>query len=153
MSKEFSDAFEDSFNLLCGAALGRGMSRDVFECALLPDCVVKVETGAQRFQNIMEWETWQIVRHTKAARWFAECRWISPNGRVLIQERTRPPAPNEYLDKVPVWFTDLKRTNWGMAKTNRDSKQFFVCHDYGTCLAIQEGTTTTRMKKAQWHEG
>ena len=85
-------AFEEAFNLLCGTRINWGMSRTVYECTLLPDCVVKVETGSQHFQNVMEWETWQIVKGAPASRWFAACRWISPNGKVLIQERTRPPS-------------------------------------------------------------
>lgn len=146
------EAFEEAFNLLCGTKIGEGMSRTVFECALLPNCVVKVETAPQRFQNILEWETWQIVCGTQASRWFAECKWISPNGKILIQERTRPPAPTEFLEKVPIWFTDLKRTNWGMAATNKDAKQYLVCHDYGTSLMLQDGTSTKRMKKAEWYD-
>lgn len=144
--------FEEAFNLLCGERIGRGMSRDVFECSLLPDCVVKVETDAQRFQNILEWQTWEMVKHTAASRWFAECRWLSPNGRVLIQERTRPAGPGDYPKRVPVWFTDLKRGNWGMAVTNDPQKQYLVCHDYGTSLVIQEGTTTKRLRVANWSE-
>lgn len=147
-----SRAFEEAYNLLCGERIGYGMSRMVFECTLLPDCVVKVETDAQRFQNIVEWETWKTVQHTPAARWFAQCKWISPSGVVLIQERTRPPAPQEFLDKIPVWFTDTKRTNWGMASTNKSGKQFLVCHDYGTSLMLQEGTVTKRLKKAEWYD-
>jgi hypothetical protein len=145
-----SAEFEDAFNLLCGRELGRGMSRTVFECALLPGYVVKVENKPGVFQNIMEWHTWQDVKDTPSSRWFAECRWVSPNGKILIQERTRTPARHEFPAKVPVWFTDLKRTNWGMAKTNKEGTDYLVCHDYGTALVIQEGTTTTRMKKAEW---
>jgi hypothetical protein len=145
-----SEAFEEAFNLLCGDLIGRGMSRTVYECALLPDCVVKIETDPHRFQNVIEWETWRMVESAAASRWFAECKWISPNGKVLVQERTRPPAPLEFLEKVPVWFTDLKRTNWGMSKTNREDKQYLVCHDYGTSLMLQEGTSTKRLKKADW---
>ena len=104
-----SEAFEEAFNLLCGDKLGYGVSRNVFECTLVPDCVVKVETDPRRFQNVMEWEIWQRVRDTPASRWFAAARWISPNGKILIMERTRPPAATEYLEKVPAWFTDLKR--------------------------------------------
>ncbi len=149
-----SAAFEEAFNLLCGEKIGYGMSREVFECALLPGYVVKVETDRQRFQNVIEWETWNTVVGTAASRWFAECKWISPNGKILIQERTRPPAPTEFLDRVPVWFTDLKRTNWGMARAGKDGtgRQFLVCHDYGTSLALQEGTSTKRMKRAEWYE-
>ena len=147
-------AYEEAFNLLCGAKLGEGMSRTVFECELLPDCVVKVETDARRFQNVMEWEIWQRVKDTPAARWFAQCRWISPSGLVLIMERTRVPGQSEYLEKVPAWFTDLKRQNWGMAraekKDGKPGREWLVCHDYGTSLVIEEGTITKRMRKADW---
>lgn len=145
-------AFEEAFNLLCGKKIGSGMSRTVFECTLLPDCVVKVETDPQMFQNIIEWETWHTVKNMNAAKWFAECGWISPNGRILIQERTRPPAPNEFLLEIPIWFTDTKKSNWGMANTNSGDKQVLVCHDYGTSLMLQKGTTTKRLKKADWFD-
>lgn len=143
-------AFEEAFNLLCGDKIGEGMSRTVFECKLLPDCVVKVETDPQRFQNVIEWETWNLVSWTKASRWFAECKWISPNGKILVMERTRPAGPADLPDKVPVWFTDLKPGNWGMSKTNKEGKEYLVCHDYGTSLMLQEGTITKRLKKADW---
>lgn len=146
-----SAAFEEAFNLLCGKLLGEGMSRKVFACALLPDCVVKVEEDPYRFQNVIEWETWSTVQWTKASRWFAECRWISPNGRILVQERTRPAGPADFVDKVPLWFTDLKQENWGMAKARAgDGRERLVCHDYGTSLVLQEGTVTQRLKKASW---
>lgn len=150
----WEEAFPEAFNLLCGDKLGAGMSRTVFACTLLPDCVVKVETNSHSFQNVMEWQTAQMVGGTAASRWFAKCLWISPNGKVLIQERTRPPGPSEFVDRVPVWFTDLKRTNWGMAKAQKKDgspgKEWLVCHDYGTSLALQEGTITKRLKKADW---
>lgn len=149
-------AFEEAFNLLCGEQIGRGMSRQVFECALVPGCVVKIETDPQRFQNIIEWETWRIVSCMSASRWFAECRWISPNGRILIQERTRPAGIGELPDKVPVWFSDLKRSNWGMAPSQKRGgaagKEWAVCHDYGTSLMLQDGTATKRLKTADWYE-
>ncbi len=150
-------AFEESFNLLCGGKIGGGMSRTVFECAILPGYVVKVETDPERFQNIIEWETWRIVTGTKASRWFAECKWISPRGNILIQERTRPAGDGELASMVPAWFTDLKRSNWGMAKSAKNGepskKEWFVCHDYGTGLMLQDGTVTKRMKRADWIDG
>ena len=151
-----SQAFEEAFNLLCGDKIGYGMSREVFECALLPGYVVKVETDRERFQNIMEWETWRIVSGTASSRWFAECKWISPNGKVLIQERTRPAGLLEFPERIPLWFTDTKRSNWGMARAkNKDGspgKEWLVCHDYGTSLMLQDGTTTKRLKKAEWYD-
>jgi hypothetical protein len=151
-----SQAFEEAFNLLCGEKLGAGISREVFACALLPGYVVKVETDRERFQNIIEWETWNIVQGTDASRWFAECKWISPNGKLLIQERTRPAGPLDYPERIPIWFTDTKRTNWGMARSKKkdgsDGREWLVCHDYGTSLMLQDGTTTKRTKKAEWYE-
>lgn len=138
----------EAFNLLCADQIGYGMSRQVFSSRLLPDCVVKIEQGTGHFQNVIEWETWQRVRDTPASRWFAACRWISPNGQILIMERTRPAAPAEFPDKLPVFLTDLKRTNYGMAKTNGD-KEWFVCHDYGTHMLFEHGMTK-RLKKAEW---
>jgi hypothetical protein len=150
IAEDSPTACKEALRLLCGEHLGGGMSREVYACALMPEYVVKVETDARRFQNVMEWEVWQRVKDTPASRWFAECRWISPSGVVLIMERTRVPGPKDYPSKVPVWFTDLKRQNWGMAKSNKSGKEFLVCHDYGTSLVIENGTTTKRVKKAEW---
>lgn len=140
--------FEEAFNLLCDQLIGRGMSRDVYSSKLLPDCVIKVETGAGSFQNVIEWETWQRVIGSPASRWFAECKWIGAAGQILIMERTRPPAPSEFPAKVPVFLTDLKRTNYGMAVSKGD-KEWLVCHDYGTHLLFEHGMTK-RLKKADW---
>jgi hypothetical protein len=143
-----SVAFEEAFNLICGEKIGYGMSRIVYECSLLPNCVVKVEEDPYRFQNVLEWETWNVVKNSKeASKWFAICRWISPTGRVLIQERTRTPGPKEFVERVPVWFTDMKRANWGINSSGR-----LVCHDYGTSFIVEEGTQTKRMKKAEWYD-
>ena len=142
-----------AFDLLCDERLGYGMSRQVFSCRLAPECVVKVEEAAGRFQNVIEWETWQRVKDTPASRWFAACRWISPNGTLLVMERTRPPAPAEYPDSLPAFLCDFKRTNYGMAKaTDRHGKpdqEWFVCHDYGTHLMFENGMTK-RMRKVEW---
>ena len=151
---EEHELFEEAYNLLCGSLLGTGMTRKVYECALLPGYAVKVENVNGWFQNVLEWQTWNRVKDTKASRWFAECRWISPNGKVLIQERTIPAPATVFPGKVPVWFTDLKRSNWGLvtAKRGGPAKEFLVCHDYGTSLVLQEGTSTSRLKKADWYD-
>lgn len=149
-----SSVHRDAFNLLCDERIGYGMSRSVFSSKLLPDCVIKVEDSAAKFQNVVEWETWQRVKDTPYSRWFAACRWISPNGSVLVMERTRPPAPEEYLDKMPAFLCDFKRTNYGMATTPPGPKTgkpsaWLVCHDYGTHLMFENGMTK-RMRKAEW---
>jgi len=143
--------FESAFNLLCGEVIGRGMSRTVYDSPLLPNSVIKVETAAHQFQNVIEWETWERVRDTPASRWFAACEWISPDGIVLVMQRTRPPAPSEFPDRVPVYLTDMKRTNYGMVGECRGGvgKQLLVCHDYGTHMLFEHGMTK-RLKKAAW---
>jgi len=145
---ENASTWRQSFHLLCDHLLGYGMSRSVYSSKLMPDCVVKVEDGSGQFQNIIEWETWQRVKHTDMAKWFAECRWISPNGTILIMERTRPPAKGEFLDKMPVFLCDFKRTNYGMVGPGK-GKDRLVCHDYGTNLMFENGMTK-RMHKADW---
>lgn len=143
--------YESAFNLLCGEVIGRGMSRVVYDSPLLPNSVIKVENNAHRFQNVIEWETWQRLRDTPASRWFAACEWISPDGIVLVMQRTRPPAPSEFPDRVPLYLTDMKRTNYGMVgeRTGGEGKQCLVCHDYGTHLLFEHGMTK-RLKKADW---
>ena len=64
------EVFEDAFNLLCGERIGAGVSREIFECALMPDCVVKVETDQSAHQNIMEWEVWNDVSVANYWRFF-----------------------------------------------------------------------------------
>jgi len=125
------------------------MSRNVFSSPLLPGSVVKVEEGAGQFQNVVEWETWQRVKDTPASKWFAQCQWISPNGTILIMERTRPPGPKEFPERMPVFLCDFKRTNYGMVKTIKNGTEHFVCHDYGTHLMFENGMTK-RMRKANW---
>lgn len=131
----------DAFNLLCDDRIGYGMSRSVFTSRLLPDSVVKVEERAGRFQNVVEWETWLRVQETEVEKWFAPCRWISPNGSVLVMARTTPAL--EYPDKMPVFLCDFKRTNYGMY----DGR--LVCHDYGTSQIFEHGMSK-RKRKAEW---
>ena len=146
-----SKLFEEAFNLLCGSRIGAGSAREVYECTLLPDCVVKVETLAESFQNIIEWETWKIVQNTPQSRWFARCDYISPCGLLLLMERTRPPALSEYPRQMPAYFADFKRRNYGMAKTRQKRVEVFVCHDYGLNLLVDHGLQVSK-KKVVWND-
>ena len=147
--------WRQAFDLLCDERIGYGMSRQVFTSKLLPDCVIKIEDTAGQFQNVVEWETWNRVKGTDASRWFAECRWISNSGAILIMERTRPAIAGEYPEKLPVYLCDFKRTNYGMAGSTKrhgaPGKEWFVCHDYGTNLLFENGMTK-RMRKVEWYE-
>lgn len=133
----------DLFQLCTGAKLADGSTRTVFKLALNPSQVLKYETVAGRFQNIMEWETWQMVRWTKFAKWFAPCHHISDCGTILIQEYCRDLTNDEIPEELPAFFTDIKRENFGMHGGN------VVCRDYGLSLLMDRGLTN-KMKKAEW---
>lgn len=145
----------EAFNLLCNERIGYGMSRQVFDSLVLPDCVIKIERDPGRFQNVMEWEAWNRIQYTKHSRWFAACKWISPNGRVLVMEKTHRPGPDQFPARLPVYFTDTKRSNYGMSmlpdpKTGKPAQRF-VCHDYGTCLLMERGMSNAT-RKVDWIE-
>jgi hypothetical protein len=134
---------KDLLGLVCSKKLGSGVSREVYQYALNPDYVIKFETDAGSFQNILEWETWENVRFTKHAKWFAPCSHISPCGTVLLQYYASPISSYDLPEKVPAFFTDLKLKNFGRFKDN------IVCLDYGRNLLMSNGLTS-RMKKAEW---
>lgn len=136
---------KEAFNLLCDELIYQGMSRAVWSSEVMPECVIKVEDRAGFFQNVVEWETWQRVKDTPMSRWFAACHWISPNGSILIMERTRLAGDGQYPDRMPAFLSDFKRRNYGMLG------DLLVCHDYGTNLLFEHGMTK-RMVKANWTE-
>jgi len=146
----------DAFNLFLGDLIGSGMSRKVFTCPLMPNCIVKVESGSGYFQNVIEWETWQRVKLTEFSRWFAECKAISPNGSILVMERTLPAAPSDYPERMPTFLTDFKRANYGVVpdgptRSGKAGSYFLVCHDYGTNLLFENGMTN-RTRKVTWSD-
>lgn len=143
---DLSDTFEDAFNLLCGSLIAEGGAhRTVFHCALDPAYVVKVEKASGTYKNIAEWELWQAALNVPAAtRWLAECKWISPNGRVLIQQRTLPVPVEDLPKRVPSWLADFKWENWG-----RGAAGHVMCHDYGNHRALERGLRAP-LVKAEW---
>lgn len=136
--------FEDAFNLLCGRRLGRGCFRQVFECKLLPDMVVKVEDddGMRGFHNVFEQRFWDHHSHYEpVAQWLAPCEYLSPDGRLLIQKRARPISPEDMPATLPEFLSDVKHDNFGKI----DGR--IVCVDYG----MTNLTPKTRRVKAHWH--
>lgn len=131
----------DLADILCGKLLGAGISRQVYTCKIDPTLVVKIEYEASDYQNMIEWYTWAMVKHTEHAKWFAPCITLSENCRVLLQKKTT--SIKKYPDKLPVYMTDTKRLNYGMYKGH------VVCHDYGTNNMITTGMTN-KLKKADW---
>jgi len=134
----------DMFQLFCGDLIGEGIARRVYQHALDPNLVVKIEDRARSFQNVFEWQVWDRVREAKGiAAWFAPCEAISPCGAILIQRRTAAARESEHPARVPTFFTDLKRSNWGLIGKR------LVCHDYGSHLMLENGMTS-RSKRADW---
>lgn len=136
--------YEDCFNMICGNKLGGGVSRTVFDSPLNSDWVIKVETGT-KFQNIFEFETWRNFSYSdceEIAVWLAPCYFMSPEGKVLIQQKCEPIPKSMLPKKVPTFLTDLKQENWGLLNGNP------VCIDYG--FVIPE--LNVKLKKANWDE-
>lgn len=140
---------QDLFDLVCGYQIATGSSRSVWTYTMVPDWVLKIEPANNSFQNVKEWETWFDVMNAKrVARWFAPCHWISPNGKILIQERVYDAPQNyKYPKRVPRWFTDLKKRNWGLT-----SEGNFVCRDYGLTLLSTYGCDEIIYQKAEWND-
>lgn len=133
----------DFFHFMCGELLGCGQFRDVYAFAHDPNWVVKIETGAQSFSNVREWDLWHDALHMgkEVTDWLAPCKTISACGCVLMQRRTKP--AKTFPDKLPAWMTDTKKQNFGMIGRR------FVAHDYGNNLVCNKGLTK-RLVRAHW---
>ena len=139
MSSEFIK--REAFWMLCDKKIGFGMSREVYSSLLFPDWVIKVEDESGKFQNVSEANTWQRVKDTPFAKWFAPVVAISPCGGILIQKRTT--AALNYPKKLPLFLGDHKTSNYGMYEGK------FVCHDYGYDWFIKHGLTN-RTREVLW---
>lgn len=139
-----SAVYEDAFNLLCGDKIGAGISRTVFECRLRNNLVVKVEQddGWRSFANVVESRFWTEHKHSKKiAEWLAPCEYLSPDGRILLQQRCDPvPLSFSMPSKVPAFLSDLKRRNFGLLHGR------LVCVDYALTCA----TPSIRLERAFW---
>lgn len=139
--------FEDAFNLLCGEKIGSGIHRDVFECRLRPDLVVKVEIEEswRTFANVMEMKFWCDNEHAKGiGEWLAPCEYMSPDGRILLQRRADPVSRRDTVlpDKLPAFLTDIKPANFGWLAGR------LVCVDY----ALVIDNPSARLKKVEWRD-
>ena len=132
--------------VLCGRLLGAGAYRRVYIYRPHTDWVVKVEDGGYCFSNIKEWEVWEAMRECPSvAKFLVPCHYISPNGTILIQDRTTPIEVMHLPKKIPSFLsTDLKSENWGWSIKKKP-----VCHDYGN-FRIGDGT---KLVKADWSRG
>ena len=121
---------EEFYYFMTGKHLGGGMSREVFVHPTDPTKVIKVENSAGKFQNVLEWQTWQDFKYApKVAKWLAPCHSISDSGTFLIMSRTDPLPIKRLPAKLPQFITDHKIENMGLLD-NR-----VVCHDYAYTIA------------------
>jgi hypothetical protein len=142
--KYFSNTISnDLFALVAGKIVDIGSTREVFRDSRDTNHVLKFETGAQRFQNVMEWETWQVVKWTPQKFWFAPCADISPNGSILVMKYCRDMEDDELPEELPAFFADIKRSNFGIYDGH------VVARDYGNSYLIDRGLTR-KMRKVEW---
>lgn len=136
---------DEAFHLLCGKLLGVGSSRRVYVNNFDENSVVKVDNGRDMpIQNILEFQTWEMLRGTDMGAWLAPCLKMSYGGRVLVQSRTTPAGVSEYPDKIPAVFVDTKRQNFGMLNGE------FVCHDYGFMNIRTLVGSSKKMSNVEW---
>ena len=84
-----TNVLADIATLLVGDKISDGSARSVYQCKLRPDLVVKIENVARSFQNIEEFNTWEMVRDTDYAKWFAEIALPEANA-----PRRKPEIPS-----------------------------------------------------------
>lgn len=154
MTRPTYEMLEDLMNVVCGCALGAGITRTTFVLMPDPTKVIKIERDdGSYYQNIMEWKVWDYAQGTALAPYLAPCRWISPRGHILIQDRVMP-LPSAIEAKVggsailkdvmlPAILTDLKPENYGLLH-----RKIVAC-DYGTCLAINHGAAASKLRRVK----
>lgn len=116
---------EACLDILCGEYIGSGASRTVYQSNLFENWVIKIERDGIN-SNLLEYETWCVVKNTKFKKWFAPCAWISDNGKVLIMEKTEPleKLSKKMIKTLPKFISDVKRDNFGLLNGK------LVTHDY-----------------------
>lgn len=134
----------DLLATLCGRHLGSGVYRKTFLSEVNKEQVVKIETESGHFCNVTEWDIWENLKeHKVLSRWMAPVRYISPNGAILIQDRTYPVHVSQMPEKIPRLFCDTKIQNWGWYEGR------IVCHDYGN-HRLYNGGNIAQLVKADW---
>ena len=135
-----SAPMRDMITMMCGERLGNGAFRVVHDYNMGPldKYVIKIEplnTGHNEREYLL-WEQikWLSGDLTWVKPWFAPVKYISPNGRILIQEKTKPIPESIDLEKlkVPEMIHDAGVRNFGYLKGH------VCCHDYGSIYGFLE---------------
>lgn len=137
---------EEFWHLIIGQKIGQGMYRSVFSFGSTKNWVLKVQDNDYCFDNVVEWETWREYRSKpEIAKWLAPCHYISPNGSLLIQERTK--LITDLPKEMPAFLCDTKPKNYGTIGKGKNKR--VVCHDYGYLI---NSKLNMKMKKVKWWE-
>ena len=136
---------EEYKNILLGAKIGSGCYRDVYNCRLRDDLVVKIEREDKEFHNIKEWTIWSELEYAdEYNKWLAPCLEISKNGKILIQKKVEFGRQKEYPKEIPSFFTDVKPDNFGFIGNQ------LVCCDYGSTIFTR--FFNKKLIKADWKQ-
>ena len=124
-----ADVNTDLITMNIGKFLGKGTYRTVYEYNMDSRYVIKIEPDNTSC-NLMEYTLWDEIQGLTGKLvwvkdWFAPVHYCSPNGKILIMERTIQNYSRTRPNVVPNFFTDVKSNNFGWLGKN------FVCHDYG----------------------
>lgn len=134
-------------SLFLGNKIGQGSARRVYEHAFNDDYVIKIETNGHSFQNQREFDIWNVVEHTTHSKYFAPCYQISADGCALIMRRCDPLPKSYNLPKrMPEYFSDFKRSNWGLLNGK------LVAIDYGSSIMTTTGLTSKIKTVDYWVE-
>lgn len=126
----------------CGAQLGKGSSRIVFELKDYPSFVIKIEHAKFAFANVTEWCNYHYFKDYKAiGKYLAPCISISENGRFMVMLKVEHKPVKEYPKRLPYMFSDTKRNNYGFINGE------FVCCDYSFLIL---GYDASKMRTVKW---
>jgi hypothetical protein len=140
------DVISEIIISMVGERIGNGTYRSVYNYNLDDKYVIKLEKENTDC-NIIEYTLWQEIQCLKGnlawvKDWFAPVLWCSPNGKVLVMEKTKWVDGKTPPQEVPDFFTDIKENNFGWIGSK------FVCHDYGFLFRFVK--YTKKFRKANW---
>lgn len=140
------------FQILCGKFIGEGQSRIVYDCAILPGYVVKIEKEADTWHNQKEYLFYQSVYYqSEVTKWLCPIKWVSENGRIMIQKKASPITSKNRKNlpkRVPAFLSDIKEANYGFIGEQ------LVCWDYSSSLDLSSSYALGKQtKKFKSHLG
>lgn len=130
----------DLSSMIFGDKIGSGCSRTVYTYVPDPNRFVIKIAQEDPTDNFSEAAVWEAVKGHDVSVWFAPVQYISKNGQLLVQRRTRPLHPCQVPRLVPVFIDDPHSENWGML----DGRA--VVHDYAYHNLMRTGARTTRLR-------